>query len=256
MPGTYTAIPSTFPPNGPTGLLKVIPSYLYEQYNDDNDLQAIFDATNNYQQKYVDAFNALNLPIYTGDIINTNLLDWVGAGIYGYPRPALYNGSEVWIGPFNSMQFDQTYPDEFGQIVKGVPTIADDDTYKRALTWHFYKGDGKYFDVQWLKRRVLRFLFGTNGTDPEINISAKRQVSVSFGPYKEVSIRFVLNVRAITIAAVPNNNGFQFNALHFNEVRTTYTRLPDLPFMNIFKQAVQAGSLELPFQYTFKVQIG
>ena len=35
--------------------------------------------------------------------------------------------------------------------------VADDDTYRRCLTWHYQKGDGKYFNIRWLKRRVMRF---------------------------------------------------------------------------------------------------
>ena len=44
------------------------------------------------------------------------------------------------------------------------PAVTD-DVFKRILTWHFYKGDGKNFSVRWLKRRIWRFLQGANGTD-------------------------------------------------------------------------------------------
>ncbi|MGA3767720.1 hypothetical protein ACPBXC_29065, partial [Escherichia coli] len=40
-----------------------------------------------------------------------------------------------------------------------------DDLFKRIMTWNFYKGDGFYFSIPWIKRRILRFLLGVNGTD-------------------------------------------------------------------------------------------
>ena len=33
------------------------------------------------------------------------------------------------------------------------------------MTLEFYKGDGFYFSIPWIKRRILRFLLGVNGTD-------------------------------------------------------------------------------------------
>ena len=48
----------------------------------------------------------------------------------------------------------------------GTVYTTSDDIYQRLLTWHFYKGDGKIFSIKWLKKRVMRFLIGANGTAP------------------------------------------------------------------------------------------
>src|SRR5215472_3249732 len=66
-----------FPPHDVTGLTTVIPSYLYQEYSDDEDLQGFVEAQNEMQQNYVDTFNALNLPIYTSYPVSGALLDWV-----------------------------------------------------------------------------------------------------------------------------------------------------------------------------------
>src|SRR5215475_9895968 len=94
------AIP--FPPHSVTGLTTVIPSYLYQEYTDDDDLQGWVEAQNIMQQDYVDTFNALNLPIYTGPIVAGALLDWVGRGVYGMARPVIGPEVESTFGPLNT----------------------------------------------------------------------------------------------------------------------------------------------------------
>src|SRR5215472_10372716 len=100
--GSAEPVPGTFPPSDVTGLKKVIPSYLYQEYTDDDDLQAFVDEQNGMQQNYVDTFNALNLPIYTGAIIKGPLLDWVAEGLYGYKRPWVYAQKGQVLGPLNT----------------------------------------------------------------------------------------------------------------------------------------------------------
>ena len=246
-----------FPPSGPTGLLTAIPSYLYQQYTDDDDLQALVRAQNNYQQIYVDAFNNLNLPIYTQPQISGYLLDWVGSGIYGYARPALGAVLYTVLGPLDTAYCNEIYMNEFKKIVKsGKITIADDDIYKRCLTWHFYKGDGKYFNVRWLKRRVARFIYGVNGTDPISDTVSMYQISISFGANREVTIRFVLLIQTLEYGAVCNDYKFYCNNLYCNQVNIGLKNLPPLPSMETFRDAVASGALELPFQYSWQVQIG
>jgi hypothetical protein len=255
-------IPGPFPPNEPTGLVNVIPSYLYQEYTDDDDLQAFVKAQNELQQNYVDTFNALNLPIYTGSIIKEALLDWVATGLYGYARPWVYAEKSAVFGPINTWgpNFDVPINALRKAQPKGV-IIADDDFYKRCLTWHYQKGDGKYIDVTWLKRRVTRFLFGINGSSPHIDVMD--QISITFNPYYVCGIRFVLIVRTVTGGALPNRfgpNGTQprskYGVVLINGIFSIAQHLPDLPYMNQFREAVLAGALELPFQFTYSVIIG
>jgi hypothetical protein len=386
-----------FPPGRVTGLTTVIPSYLYQQYTDDDDLQGFVEAQNEMQQNYVDTFNALNLPIYTGLIVSGLLLDWVARGLYGISRPSLGSGRMNLMGPLNTYgmnwlvpmwDFPQlTFPQgnwrvgtntpdispsvanpfdgyywnattfdplvgetapaylpgiggktinsgdkilwnaklgiyiqtvsgaveaEFGLNEIGLygPTnvyLTNDDLYRRIITWHFFKQDGNYSSVSFLKRRVWRFLYGIDGkhfdyldpvkgaphptgvwpgsiADPDdAFIADTRQISFTFGTLRSVHIRFVLGKRNMTGGAMLNwmgCNGFEPafgvtppwdigtdttpmptgvvppGGIYINDIETTYEQYPPLPFMFEFKQALDLGVLEMPYQFNWTCSIG
>lgn len=229
----------------------VLPSYLYVQYNDDEDLLEMVAAYNDQQQQIIDWFVALNLPIYTQDPVSGALLDWVALGVYGQARPVLPAGTSRDLGPLNTYAFDVLPPNGRRTIGPTQYYATTDDVFRRVITWNFYKGDGRTFDVRWLKRRVMRFLLGDNGIDP--GIDQTYQVSVTFGVDAEVTIRLVSGVRNIVRAAIPNT--FALNTRQFNQVDTTWTQYAPLANAEIFKAAVDAGVLQLPFQYTWTVVI-
>jgi hypothetical protein len=197
---------------------KILPSYLYEQYHDDDSLQAFVDAYNEYAQEYLDAFLSIGLPIYTE--LSGDLLDWVGEGLYGISRPTLSTASYQTIGAYNTYAYNYLigYNQSYVLTESSATYITTDDIYKRILTWHFFKKDGKVFTVEWLKRRIKRFLTGTNGIAPEI--SSTDDISITFG----------------------NNN-----TVYISSSISTY------PYMNIFQAAVDSGILELPFQFDYNV---
>lgn len=237
-----------FPPSGPTGLTNVLPSYLYQQYTDDDDLQAFVTAYNEQGQSYVDWFNNANLPIYTG--LNGALLDWVAEGLYGIARSHLSEPGGALIGPYNTWRLNSI---AFNGSYKTLPTnvtIVTDDIFKRIITWHFLKGDGKYINIRWLKRRIMRFLMGTNGIN--FNVDQTYQISVIISS-DNVSIRLLSGYRTLVKSAMFNTR--RLNDLPFNEVVTSFTPLNPLPNAAIFKEAVQDGALELPFQFNFTVSI-
>ena len=242
---------TTFPPAGPSTLLATIPSYLYEQYSDDSDLQAFVRAYNELAQAYVDWFNQLDLPIYTKVQISGALLDWVAAGLYGMVRPTLSSGGNRDLGAFNTYAFN-VMPFNTRRII-GPQNVAatNDDIFKRILTWHFYKDDGKVFNIRWLKRRVMRFLNGVNGTS--YNVDQTYQISVTFGVGNQANIRLLNGVRVLTGGAFLN--GFAFNTLAFNERTSEFTSFAELQNAEIFKEAADSGALELPFQYSWVVTI-
>jgi hypothetical protein len=245
--------PGPFAPTGPLTVLFYngqIASYLYQEYNDDDDLQAFVDSYNAIAQVYLDWFNTINLPVYTGDQIMGALLDWVGQGLYGVIRPALSSGQNTDIGPLNTWMFNQIPLDDRIIVSPGDVVATSDDIYKRIITWNYYKGDGRTFDVRWLKRRIMRFLEGVNGTAPLINNTW--QVSVSFGIGNEVSIRLLTVERIITSGAIYGT--FMFNSMEFNEWETEIDfDYPPLPNAAILVEALQSGALQLPFQYDFSV---
>jgi hypothetical protein len=245
--------PGAFPPTGPTGLLTAVPSYLYQEYSDDDDCQAFVRAENDAQQDYVDTFNALNLPIYTGSIISGALLDWVANGIYGIARPWLKINKTAELGPLNTMLLNQQFvPIDGYQQLEPTALSADDDCYKRVITWHYQKGDGKYFSIRWLKRRIMRFLTGVNGTSPPIGETD--QISINFGA-DAVGIRFIGGQRTVIGGCLPNV--VWPGALEaIDNLDTVYAAQTPLPYLAVFNEALASGVLELPFQMQFLTSVG
>lgn len=234
-------------------LQKVIPSYVYFEYQDDPDIVAFVNAFNSMSQDFVDWFLTIGLPIYTGPIIAGPLLDWVAQGLYGSPgRPALPSGQNHNSGPYNTAVYN-TMPYN-GYVVQGPQNFfaTTDDIYKRILTWNFYKGDGNTFDIRWLKRRIMRFLTGINGTDPGINQTY--QVSVTFGVGNQVNITLLTGIRTITGGAMYNRNAY--NTMPYDRLNSTFVSLASFQLAPILKSAIDSGAVELPFQYDYVVNIG
>lgn len=159
-------------------LQTVIPSYLYMEYADDDDLQAFVNSFNSLSQGYLDWFLQTPLGVYTLSTINGTLLDWVGLGLYGIPRPVLSSEQTFVTAGYNSFSYDTLPLDGSSTSTTGTATIASDDIYKRVLTWHVYRGDGQVFNMQWLKNRIARFLLGANGSAPDV-LSVPPSITVS-----------------------------------------------------------------------------
>ncbi len=234
-----------FPPNEWTGLTQVIPSYLYQQYTDDDDLQAFVISQNQATQFYVDWFLGANLPVYQG--LSGALLDWVADGLYGIVRPSLFSYKPDELGPFNTYMFNELAYNQV-QLVGPVDlTITTDDIFKRIITWHVYKADGKYFTVNWLKRRIYRFLFGANGEDA---VGPTYQISVTFGADNELTITLLKGVQHAVSGCWFDGYAFNepFNAV-LDSVQTTFSTYSPIPLAQTFAEAVNTGALEMPFQY-------
>ena len=239
-------VPATF------GTPSVIPSYLYFWYKDDDDLQAFVRAYNDQAQGMVDWFNQVGLADWTSPQVIGGLLDWVAQGLYGMPRPVLHSGRTQWVGGLNTAALD-TIP--FNALTRTGSLnyyAVDDDIFKRILTWHLWKGDGKQFNFRWLKRRIMRFLTGVNGTAGEVDQTY--QISVTIGVSDDVNIRLLLGARNVTGGAILD--GFAPNSQAFNALQTSVVYYPSLgPVVQTFIDAVNANALELPFQYSYFVSI-
>jgi len=242
---------ATFPPSSPTVLTQVLPSYLYQEYSDDDDLQAFVSAYNGMAQGYIDWFANTPLPVYTNGQIYGPLLDWVAEGLYGIVRPSIPSGLVVTEGPINTYSADELTPNSISVLNPANDPLANDDVFKRVITWNFYKGDGRVFNIRWLKRRIMRFLNGYNGTD--VGTDETYNVSVTFGTGNQVNINILAGARQITKAALPNT--FVPNSLTPNEMDTTYTPTQYPQLALTFKNALNAGVLSLPFQFTYVVSI-
>jgi hypothetical protein len=250
------SVTGTWPANSPSGLTQTIPSYLFIEYNDDEDLQAFVTAYNTMAQQYIDSFNQLLLPIYTSPTINGPLLDWVGLGLYGIARPLLPSlGPKITIGAVN------TYANNVLAInrtkINSPSTFftTTDDIYRRIITWHFLKGDGKVFNIRWLKRRVERFLRGVNGINYDVDqtyevsvkLAGNNQVTIFLGGTTMKIITGFINTR------LPMFNTINSTAVNTMTVKTNSSAAP--PFSDVFKSGVDSGVLELPFQFQYTVII-
>lgn len=241
----------SFPPSAPTALASIIPSYLYQQYSDDADLQAFVATYNALGQQYVAWFNSINLPIYTGNLITGSLLDWVAKGLYGIVRPSLASGRNRNIGAFNTYTFNSVAFNAFKKIGPQNISVTSDDIFKRVITWEYFKGDGKYVNVRWIKRRIIRFLYGVNGTN--FNADQTYRVSISFGVGSQINITITQGKRTVTKSLAFNKS--TFNSLPFNGIKSTYVAYPLIPNTAILEEALNAGVLELPFQYEYVVNV-
>lgn len=204
-------------------LTKTIPSYLYQEYSDDVDLQAFVANYNEMAQDYVTWFVTAFLPVYT--LQTANLLDWVASGLYGILRPRL----------------------------QGAP--ATDDVFKRCITWAFYKGDGKTFSIRWLKRRLQRWLNGVNGTDIGYisgPVNQTYQISVTFGSPNIVYINILSGVSVILSGQL---NSKQYNTMRYNGQTFNTQHYSDVTLEVTLREAINSGILELPFGFVYVVGI-
>lgn len=180
----------------------VFPAYVYAQYRDDANITAFFGAFNQLAQGYLNWFNNTPLAVYTNATISGALLDWTATGIYGLARPVISQEQIYFYGGYNAFTYDTTpYNAEINVSSSGSYQIVNDDIYKRFLTWNLYRADGDVFSIQWLKRRVARFINGANGMDTDV-INNPVSVAVSKGNF---TIKLPTNPVTQTLVSLVNN---------------------------------------------------
>lgn len=194
--------------SSPTNLVQQLPSYAYQQYSDDPNIVAFFTAYNELSQTNLDTINRLNLPNYLAQ--STPLLDWVGASLYGEPRPYLTSGVSKIVGPINTYDFNEFEPNQLTRTFTGTSYAVSDIIYRSILQWNNFKGDGYQFTIRWLKRRVQRFLTGNIFPDETYNISVTFTSAIDV----VISIPSSFSVAVILQAAVDSRVvllPFQYN---------------------------------------------
>lgn len=228
----------------------IIKSYLYTQYNDDDDLRAFVTAYNTMAQDiYTWMLNA-NLPIFVGGYNAGDQLKWIARGIYGVKPPVLVSGKQNIFGSFNSVLFNQL-PFNGRKVVNiSDQVVVSDDLFKRIMTWNFYKGDGYHFTIPWLKRRILRFLTGIDGVD--VVNDQRWSISVLFSG-SGASISIIKGYRRLTDASLYNS--FAYNSRVFNQKTSGVIKSTEYEYAALFKQAFDSGLLHMPFYQPVSVTI-
>ena len=225
-------------------LPNVIPAYVYDQYSDDENVQGFFEVLNAMAQGYLDWFNQTPLPLYTNPNINGPLLDWVGNSLYNIPRPVISDVQQVVKGALATVPLTALPIAGFQISESGTSAIATDDIYKRVLTWFMYRGDGMQMSVEWLRRRIARFIYGVNGTDLT-DIGLISTVSLS-AVNSQVGGEVGTGVVGLTVT------GLAFSPI----LHTGIANLPSYPMSTILQQLVQTGAIPLPFQIALSLNTG
>ncbi|WP_447782131.1 hypothetical protein [Enterobacter asburiae] len=228
----------------------IIKSYLYTQYNDDDDLQAFVSAYNAMAQEIYSWMINANLPIFVGGYNVGDQLKWIARGIYGVKPPVLVSGKQITYGPFNTVMFNQLPFNGRKVVNQSEQVVVSDDLFKRIMTWNFYKGDGYYFTIPWLKRRIIRFLTGIDGMD--VVNDQRWSVSVLFSG-SGASISIIKGYRRLTNSSLYNS--FGFNTRVFNQKTSGVIKSTEYEYAELFKQAFDSGLLHMPFYQPVSVTI-
>ena len=224
----------------------IVPSYVYTQYNDDPYVTAFFTAFNEMAQGYLDWFNQTPMAVYTNANVSGPLLDWVGVNLYGISRPVISSvGATQVFGPMGSDPMGSMAMGSYVQTQSGTAQLASDDIYKRTLTWILYKGDGYQASIEWLRRRIARFLYGANGMDIDIGLIA----NVFISPKGTIN-RMAMNSQAMNSQSM---NSVRISNINLRGI--VYITIPSTPVSQYFIYLFNAGYLPAPFQMTYNIGI-
>lgn len=223
-------------------------AYPYQQYREDENVSSFFTAYTQIGQQYLDSLTGLQLPVYVGTNLTGPLLDWVMVGLYGIVRPALPRTDIRTIGPYGTAYYGQLSYGMRRVITPSTFYETTDDIYKRIGTWALFEGDGKVFNIRWLKRRVMRFLTGMNGGAGDTGQTYRVSVTMVGG---QVTIRVFAGSRMITGSA--SYGTFSYGTRSYGRLISTYTLYPNAELAPILQSAIDSGVLELPFQFTYDV---
>ncbi|ASN57529.1 hypothetical protein NP142_14265 [Salmonella enterica] len=231
-------------------LSEIIKSYLYTQYNDDNDIRAFFTAYNAMAQEIYEWMIRANLPIFVGGYNAGDQLKWIAYGIYGVKPPVLVSAKQQVFGAYNALNYSQLAFNVRKVVNESEQVVVSDDLFKRIMTWNFYKGDGFYFTIPWLKRRIMRFLTGADGVD--VVNDQRWSISVLFSG-SGASISIVKGYRKLTSSTLYNT--FSFNARTYNQDKSVLIKSNEYEYASLFKQAFDSGLLHMPFYQPVSVTI-
>lgn len=219
-------------------------AYAYQEYADDEYVQAFVSAYNRISQGYLDWSNQNPLALYTNSNISGEMLDFVGNNLYGISRPVISTFSRTISGELGSNVLgDHT----MGTLViteSGTAIVANDDIYKRTLTWYLYRGDGMQMSVEWVRRRVARFIYGAYGADIDVGLITNVGIALPADSTTLGSTNsFAVNTQAVN-TSVP---------ITITQSHALVITVPNIAMGNTFQTLFNGNYLPLPFQVNFKV---
>jgi hypothetical protein len=219
------------------------PAYLYAQYSDDADLQAFVQAFNDLVDGYLNWFTDTPLANYCN--LSGPLLDWIGANLYGIPRPTVGTESVRTTGYMGSNAMGLSALGILSVKQSGTALQLTDDLYKRLLTFWLFLGDGKQMSLAWIRRRFARFLFGVNGGD--IPVEYLQQVSITIPNLPPMG---AMGSQAIGYGAMGVLNTDTPLAKH------NYTiSIPQSVAASALQQLFLSNLLPMPFQISFQIVV-
>ncbi|MXV43589.1 hypothetical protein GS501_00655 [Saccharibacter sp. 17.LH.SD] len=140
------------------------PATPYQQFSDDADIIAFFEAYNALMQEIIFWMVGHPMALYIGPALTGNLLSYCALCLYGQFRYRIsYVELRSVTGAIDTTTINRLSVDETVIDKRYIGNSISDDLFKRILTWNFYKGDGLNFSIPWLKRRIMRFLTGDDG---------------------------------------------------------------------------------------------
>lgn len=225
-------------------LTDIIPAYIYKQYQDDENILAFADGINSLSQEYLDWFNQTPMGVYTNSNVAGALLDWVGNNLYGLFRPTISTSSITSSGELGTNTLGTHTIGTLTVTNSGTAQVANDDIYKRLMTWFLYRGDGVQMSVEWVRRRVARFIYGAYGADIDVGLITNVGIALPTDSTTLGSTNsFAVNTQAVN-TSVP---------ITITQSHALVITVPNIAMGNTFQTLFNGNYLPLPFQVNFKV---
>lgn len=135
----------------------MIKAYAYNQFHRNLDIKAMSLTLDAALQDIQKQLKEADFPIYTSK--EGEWLDYIAWCLYGLKRPTIALGKIIpEIGgmgdsPMIGLGFMSLRP-------RVLPTseLIDDDCFKRLIMWHTFVGDGFFFNLDFFKRKIKRFI--------------------------------------------------------------------------------------------------
>ena len=219
-------------------------AYPYAQYNDDPNTNAFFTAYNQLAAGYLQWFQQNCLGIYTNK--SGALLDWIGANLYGLPRPILGSEKNTQAGAVASFPVASMPVAAYRFTAYETATPLTDDQYQRYLTAWLFMGDGKQMSIPWLKARIARFLFGANGSD--VGVEYQNQVSITIPYGAPTGVVGSYAVASQAVASIANVN--KILGKHRYQIN-----VPSGTLASVLQGLFEIGAFPFPFQVSYQFVI-